>query len=62
MLIKYNTNTNKFDLMGLSTSDLSTIHSGLKLAGDYGKSHKKLSEKLDVALFELEQRAQSKII
>lgn len=62
MLIKYNKNTDRFDLIGLTISDLSAIGSALNLAGDYGKEHKKLSKVMGTALDEFEHDARSGII
>ena len=56
MLLKYNADTDRFELKGLSINELSAIGSALRLAGDYEKYHKLLSKKLDAALAEMEKR------
>lgn len=62
MLLKYNVNTDRFDLKGLTINEMSAIASALNLASDYGKPHKKLSESLEASLDELERQAKSGII
>jgi len=62
MLIKYNTNTDRFDLIGLTISDMSAIMSALNMAGDYGKAHKKLFKAMEATLDEFERDTKSKII
>lgn len=62
MLIKYNTNTDRFDLIGLTISDMSSIMSALNLAGDYGKEHKELSKVMEKAFDDFERDARSGII
>ncbi len=59
MLLKYNADTDRFELKGLSINELSAISSALELAGDYGKTHKILSERLNEALCEMEKRVRS---
>ncbi len=56
MLLKYNKDTDRFELKGLTINEISAIGSALKLAGDYGEPHKILSERLDEALNEMENR------
>lgn len=56
MLLKYNADTDRFELKGLTINELSAIASALNLAKDYGKAHKVLSERLEEALDEMEKR------
>jgi len=46
MLLKYNTDTERFDLKGLTIDDLATLGSGMKMAGEFGKPQKKMSKLL----------------
>jgi len=62
LLIKYNTNTDRFDLIGLTISEMSSIMSALNLAGDYGKEHKELYKTMTTAFDDFERDAKSKII